>query len=194
MKIRLVPRSEESVLLLENISCWKLHREVIAVCCENWTEEIKNVGVIPQRDLQTRRGSGSVTLLILNVGARGDADRLPQAKSTCSGIVQEDRSSPESVRTDVGKRKFLISIGVRSPKPLALSESLYQLRYPGPKNCIEHIHTNTHIYTVDKMQVFIVIHDAILTTRLGRVSISLEFITFWETMKVGRTLRYGKLI
>jgi len=57
-----------------------------------------------------------------------------------------------------------------------------------------HTHTHTHIYTVDKMQVFIVNHDAILTIRLERVSIALTFLTCWETMKVGRTLRYGKLI
>jgi len=128
MKILLVPRSEECVLRLENTSCWKLHREVIAVRCENWTEEVKKVGFNPQRDMQTRRGSGGVNLLILKVGARGDAGRLPPAKSTCSDTVQEASSSPGSVRTDVEKRKFLISIGIRSPNPLAPSESLYQLR------------------------------------------------------------------
>ena len=118
--------------------------------------------------------------------------------------MQEARPSPGFVRTDVEKTKFLISIGVQSPDPPALSESLYQLRYPGPTNCKEqarahthahtHTHTHTHIYTVDKMQVFIVNHDAILTIRLERVSIALTFLTCWETMKVGRTLRYGKLI
>jgi len=77
MKIRLVPRSEESVLHLENTSCWKLHRQLIVVCCENWKEELKKVGVIPQRDMQTRSGRGGVTLIILNVGAAG---RLPPDK------------------------------------------------------------------------------------------------------------------
>ena len=97
-----------------------------------------------------------------------------------------------SVQAGVEKRKFLISIGDRNPNPPALSESLYQLRYPGPYNCTEHTHTQIH--SVDKTQVFSVKHGAILTTILERASTALSLLTCWEIMKVWRTLRYGKLI
>ena len=54
--------------------------------------------------------------------------------------------------------------------------------------------TQTHIHAVDKMQGFIVNRDAIMTSRLERVSKAQAFLACWETMSVGRTLRYGKLI
>ena len=46
------------------------------------------LGVIPQRDMQTRRGSGGVTLLILNVGARGDAGRLSRQRAPVSKLCR----------------------------------------------------------------------------------------------------------
>ena len=53
----------------ENTSCLTLHREVIAVYCENSTEEVKKAKFIPQGDMQTRRGNGGVTLFNLNLSA-----------------------------------------------------------------------------------------------------------------------------
>jgi len=193
MKIRLVSCSEESVLRLDNNSCWKLHREVIVVCCEDWTEEVEKVGVIPQRDMQTRRGRVGVTLLILNVGARGDLtpaaypwQRAPVA-TLCRRLGRLQCRSGRMWK----RQNFSSSSGFKARTLQPLASRYTNCAIPVPRIVKN---TNTHIYTVDKIQAFIVNHDAILTIRLERVSIVLAFLTYWETMKVGRTLRYGKLI
>jgi len=103
----------------------------------------KNVGVIPQRDMQTWRGRVRVTLLILYVGARGDlmpaaypCQRAPVATLWRRLGRLQGRSRRMWKRINFSSPS---GFKVRTVQPLAS-------RYPGPKKWKEHTHT--HIYTL----------------------------------------------
>jgi hypothetical protein len=90
--------------------------------------------------MKAQKGSRSVALLILKLGARygcvgqrHDLAALPPKKSTAL-TVQEAGWATGPVWTGVKKRKYLAPSGIRVLKHPSRSDLLYRLPYPGPHN------------------------------------------------------------